>query len=304
MYGDIMSKILVCGLVNMETSAPVEEFPIAYRPVDYKFFGINTSPGGVGYNVSLALNTLGDDVKLCSLCGDDAPAQIIKSELSAKGISTEYILSRNKATAQSVVLFDASGKRYIITDLTDNQEQSYDVQKFKEAIDDCDIACLCNINYAAALIPAAKEAGVIIATDVHCLWDVNDEYNSRFMKAADILFLSNENIIGREEEFIRELAGAYSPQIIVVGLGDKGAMLYTRENDSITLVPAVYTRPVVNTVGAGDSLYSAFIHFYTKTRDALKSLQCAVYFASYKIGENGAGKGFVRENELLKLMEK
>ncbi|MBQ4568616.1 MAG: carbohydrate kinase family protein [Ruminococcus sp.] len=299
-----MSKILVCGLVNMETSAPVEEFPITYRPVDYKFFGINTSPGGVGYNVSLALKTLGDDVSLCSLCGNDAPAQIIKSELSSRGIPVNYVLAQNKATAQSVVLFDATGKRYIITDLADNQEQSYDVQSFKEALKDCDIACLCNINYAAALIPAAKEAGVPIATDVHCLWDVYDEYNSRFMKAADILFLSNENIIGKEEEFIRELAGAYSAKIIVVGMGDKGAMLYTRETESLTLVPAVYTRPVVNTVGAGDSLYSAFVHFFAKTHDALRSLQYAVCFASYKIGENGASKGFISEEELLKLMEK
>lgn len=299
-----MSKILVCGLVNMETSAPCSQFPITYRPIDYKFFGINTSPAGVGFNVSLALRALGDDVKLCSLCGDDAPAQIIKSELCKKGIATDYILGRNKATAQSVVLFDDEGKRYIITDLTDNQEQNYDSEVFRTALTGCDIACLCNINYAASLIPAAKEAGVLIATDVHCLWDINDEYNSRFMKAADILFLSNENIIDKEENFIRELAACYPVKIIVVGMGHKGAMLYTRDNDSITFVPSVYTRPVVNTVGAGDSLYSAFIHFYAQTRNALESLQRAVYFASYKIGENGAGKGFVSEAELFELMKK
>ncbi len=299
-----MSKILVCGLVNMETSAPVEEFPVTYKPIDYKFFGINTSPGGVGFNVSLALSALGDDVKLCSLCGNDAPAEIIKSELCKNGVATDYILSRSKATAQSVVLFDREGKRYIITDLTDNQEQSYDADMFKTALKGCDVACLCNINYAASLISAAKDAGVLIATDVHCLWDVNDEYNSRFMKAADILFLSNENILGREESFIRELANVYPVRIIVVGMGHKGAMLYTREKDGMTFVPAVYTRPVVNTVGAGDSLYSAFIHFYAQSRNALESLQRAVYFASYKIGENGAGKGFVSEAELFELMKK
>ena len=91
----------------METSAPVEEFPITYRPIDYKFFGINTSPGGVGLNVSLALNALGDDVALCSLCADDAAGQIIRSELNKNGVSTQYVLNRNKSTAQSVVLFDA-----------------------------------------------------------------------------------------------------------------------------------------------------------------------------------------------------
>lgn len=297
-----MSKIAVCGLVNMETSAPVESFPISYRPVDYKFFGINTSPSGVGLNVSLALKALGDEVVLCSLCGNDAPAQIIKSKLIEKGISTDNVLSRNKATAQSVVLFDSMGKRYIITDLTDNQEQTYDIDVFAEAVKDCRIACLCNINYAAPLVYVAKEAGVLIATDVHCLWNVDDEYNSRFMKAADILFMSNENIIGKEQEFILELSKKYPPQIIVVGMGEKGALLYTRKNNEFTFVPSVYTRPVVNTVGAGDSLYSAFIHFYAESGDALLSLKRAVYFASYKIGESGASKGFLTESELLRLM--
>ena len=301
--GDIMSKILVCGLVNMETSAPIESFPITYRPIDYKFFGINTSPSGVGLNVSLALKTLGDEVRLCSLCGEDAPAESIKSTLAQNNISSEYLLSTNKATAQSVVLFDNEGKRYIITDLTDNQENSYDKEIFRKALDGCDVACMCNINYSAALLSVAKEQGVMIATDVHCLGNIDDEYNKRFMKEADILFLSNENIAGREQEFVIQLAETYSPQIIVVGMGSIGAMIYTRETEEITIVPSVTTRNVVNTVGAGDSLYSAFIHFYAKSRNPLDSLKKAVYFASYKIGENGAAKGFVSEDELLELIK-
>ena len=86
-------------------------------------------------------------------------------------------------------------------------------------------------------------------------------------------------------------------------MGNKGAMLYDRTADRVCVVPAVYTREVVNTVGAGDSLYSAFIHFYVKTKDALDSLTKAVYFASYKIGENGASKGFLTEQELLSIIK-
>ncbi|MBE6737287.1 MAG: carbohydrate kinase family protein [Ruminococcaceae bacterium] len=296
-----MSKIVVCGLVNMETTAPVESFPIEYRPIDYKFLSLKSAPAGVGLNVSLALNTLGDDVTLCSLCGDDFAAKIIKSHLEDSGISAEYVLSTNKATAQSVVLYDNSGRRYIICDLADNQENTYKKEVFKKALKGADIACLCNINFAAELLSTAKEEGVLVATDVHCLSDVCDEYNSRFMRAADILFLSNENIKGREKDFVKELISVYSPKIVVVGMGSEGALLYTAETGSFTEVPAVYTRPVVNTVGAGDSLYSSFIHFYAKTRDALYSLKKAVYFASYKIGAKSASEGFLSEGELLKI---
>ena len=298
-----MSKITVCGLVNMETTAPIGAFPIEYRPIDYKFFSVNSAPAGVGLNISLALKKLGDDVQLCSLCGDDPSGKLIKSYVEDNGISSDNILCNNKSTAQSVVLYDEDGRRYIICDLADNQDLSYDEDKFREAVKGSGIACLCNINFSAELVTVCKDEGVLVATDVHCLSDVYDEYNSRFMKAADILFLSNENIKGKEEAFIRELYREYSPKIIVIGMGDKGAMLFDEVSDTVTVVSAVYTRPVVNTVGAGDSLYSAFIHFYAKSEDPLDSLRKAVYFASYKIGENGASKGFVSEHELIELMK-
>ncbi len=297
-----MSKILVCGLVNMETTASVDSFPIEYRPVDYRFFGIVSNPAGVGLNVSLALNTLGDEVSLCSFVGDDCAGNIIKSHLEAQGISTNNILVKNRSTAQSVILYDKDGRRNIICDLADNQDISYDESTFISALDGCDVACMCNINYSAQLLHIAKEKGITIATDVHCLSDISDEYNARFMRMADILFLSNENFIGKEREFVQELVSEYNIAIVVVGMGNKGALLYTREDNEFTNVSAVYTRPVVNTVGAGDSLFSSFVHFYTKTRNPLLSLKRAVYFASYKIGENGAGKGFLSEGELLELM--
>lgn len=299
-----MGKITVCGLVNMETTAQIDAFPLEYRPIDYKFFGVNSAPAGVGLNVSLALKALGDEVTLCTLCGNDAASTVIRSHLDNNGISTEYMLSSLESTAQSVVLYDKDGKRYIICDLTDNQEKSYDRDLFRKAVKGSDVVCLCNINFAADLVSVAKAEDVPIATDVHCLSDIYDEYNSRFMKAADILFLSNENIKGKEEEFVRELTAVYNSKIIVVGMGDKGALLYERDKDLFTLVPAVFTRPVINTVGAGDSLYSSFIHFYAKTGDALNSLKCAVIFASYKIGEKGASKGFLTEEELQKFMDR
>ena len=35
-----MSKILVAGLVNVEVTCKVDEFPIRYEPIDYNFFGL------------------------------------------------------------------------------------------------------------------------------------------------------------------------------------------------------------------------------------------------------------------------
>ena len=57
-----------------------------------------------------------------------------------------------------------------------------------------------------------------------------------------------------------------------------------------------------NTVGAGDALVSAFVHFYLKGEAPVEALRKASYFASYKIGESGASKGFLTEEALLKLL--
>ena len=55
------------------------------------------------------------------------------------------------------------------------------------------------------------------------------------------------------------------------------------------------TRPVVNTIGAGDALFSAFLHGYARSRDPYHALKMAIVFASYKIGAASAAEGFLDE---------
>lgn len=298
-----MSKITICGLVNLETTVPVDNFPIEYCPIDYKFFGITPHPSGVGLNLSSALKSLGDDVNLLSLCSDDTAGSSIRAYLESQNISYKNVLLTAKATAQSVVLYDNNGRRRVYCDLTDMQDNAYDVDVFEKSSKDSDIVVLCNINFARHLIPKAKEMGLIIASDVHCLSDIHDEYNSDFINAADILFLSNENFIGREEDFVNSLKTVTNAEIIVAGMGGKGALMYLRSSDSFEVFPAVYTRKVVNTVGAGDSLFASFLHFYAKTKDPRYSLRLATVFASYKIGDTSACRGFLDEASLIKLSE-
>ncbi|MBR2715501.1 MAG: carbohydrate kinase family protein [Ruminococcus sp.] len=293
-----MSKILVCGLINVETTLSVNEFPINYSPIEYNFFGINSYPGGVGLNLSLSLSSLSDEVRFLSMVGDDSAGLIVREVLSKNGVSTEYI-HNSGCTAQSVVLYDESGRRKIFCDLKDFQDKSYDEHIFEKAAKDCDTLCLCNINFSRNLLKKAKSMGKTIACDVHTLCDINDEYNRDYMENADILFLSNENIKGREKEFLFELKNTYDCSVIVVGMGSEGALLYQRIDDSFTFVKAVKNQNVVNTVGAGDALFSSFVHFYTKGVSAVKSLEYASAFASHKISFDGAAKGFMTEEELL-----
>ena len=55
---------------------------------------------------------------------------------------------------------------------------------------------------------------------------------------------------------------------------------------------------VVNTVGAGDALFSAFIHYTAKGFAPLDALRRAQIFAAAKIRESGASRGFVTEDAI------
>ena len=286
------------GLTNIETTCAVSGFPIEYAPIDYNFFGVRSAASGVGLNVALALTALGDKVTIASFAADDPAGAAVRS---AVGAVYESRLAPCSETPQSVILYDKSGRRRAYTDLKDIQQRELPTE-FSEDFSAFDAFCLCNINFSRGLLPKAKITGKPIFCDVHCLSDISDGYNADFMRAADVLFLSNESIAGREEDFVRQLSQAYPCGVIVVGMGGRGALLYVR-GEGFELIPAVYTRMVVNTVGAGDALFSAFTHYYVKGYGAKESLQKAAVFASYKIGESGAAKGFLSENKLEQLMK-
>ena len=291
-----MKKILVSGLINTETTVKVRKFPIDYYPIDYPFFGVQTAVSGVAYNIALALKTLGDQVRLLTMCGQDFQAEYIKNEVRNKGISTDHIKSCLRETPSSAVLYDESGRRQIYCDLKDIQETGYGFTA--DQIADADIVVACNINFNRELLPLAKQLGKTVATDVHVLGDVHDEYNRQFMECADILFLSDEVAGDDPYRFVWDLEGAYHTPIIVMGRGSKGALMYLRDDNRFHEMPAAHVGDVVNTVGAGDALFSAFLHFYGKGLHPVDCLKRAQVFAAAKIRESGAANGFVTENEV------
>ena len=296
-----MNNILVCGLTNIETTLKVDGFPIEYSPIEYRFFGVNSSISGVGYNVVKALKVLGNTPYFFTIIGNDIYKNIIFSDLEKDKIDTKYVLPLLEQTVHSGILYDGN-KRKILLDLKDIQETKYPTKIIEEVIDQIDIGIICNINFSRDFLKILKENKKTIATDVHVLSDIDDSYNNDYLKYSDILFLSNENICGNEDDFMKQIIQKYNHEIIVITMGENGLLIYTKEKNEIKHFPAISTREVVNTIGAGDALFSCFIHYYNKTKEPYYSIKMATIFASYKIGENGGSKGFLPEKELEELI--
>jgi ribokinase len=284
--------ILVCGLLNIETTVRVDGFPIPYFPVRYPFFGVRSTVSGVGVNISAALTTLGHRVRFLSLIGDDGAGRLARETLRGRGVDDRYVLAHVAETAQSAIFYDGEGRRQIHVDLKDIQEQVYPPKLFGKAAAGCRLAVLCNINFSRPLLALARQRGMAIATDVHAVADLDDPYNADFLAAADILFMSHERLPAPPDEWAAAVQARYGNPIVVIGLGADGALL-TVKDEAPQHVPAVFTRPVVNTIGAGDALFSAFLYVYMQTNDPHLALRKAVVFASYKIGAAGAAEGFL-----------
>ncbi len=206
-------------------------------------------------------------------------------------------------TPVSVILYEAGadGRRQIYSDLKDIQQHSLDPNSVIASVQASDVCVLCNSEFNRALLSVAHAAGKKIATDVHMLNDIHDEFNADFMRYADILFLSDEDLPVPPREFLVKLKKEYAAEIIVIGLGEDGALLYERATDKITALDAVDIGGVINTIGAGDAMFTAFNHYYLRGEPAVEALKRAEVFAALKIRHDGGAVGFATEAQVEEL---
>lgn len=298
------NTIYVSGLVNFETILNVDSFPVEYHPIEYPFYGVSTGVAGTAFNISKALRTLGDKVTLSSHVGDDLIGRVIVSELKKNKINNVNIHHDLDQTPAQVVLVDRYNNTQTHTDLKNVQNVDSSILEEKEKIEEADLVVLCNSNFNRPLLKLAKDLNKKVATDVHIVGDVFDEYNKEFMEHSDILFLSSKGIHELNyESFLIDIYNTYHNEIIVLGEGREGAMILDSKKHVIYHIDAVTIREIVNTVGSRDALFSAFLHFYLKGVDSLEALELAEVFTSYKLGESGSSSGFLKEKDVKEILK-
>ncbi|SEU24411.1 carbohydrate kinase family protein [Stigmatella erecta] len=296
-------RILVAGIVALEMTYRIDAFPLQYDPVRYPFFCLGSSVSGGAYNVARALSTLGNDVRCATLLGRDAAGGLVRQTFVQEGLSPDFALESLTDTPHALILYDREGRRQIHIDLKDIQEQAYPEEQFAQALQGCTLAAVGNAHFCRPLLRLAREAGVPIATDVQTVSHLEDPYNQEFMRAADILFMSHERLPVSPTEWVHQVRERYGNGIIVVGMGEEGALLSVRGEPAPHHVPALRGLPVVSTVGAGDALFSCFLHAYAQSREPLPALRQAVAFAAFKIGTAAGASGFLTEAELEQLLQ-
>ena len=280
-----MSKFMVAGFVQMETIVKVEALPVPYKQFESIPDLVNTGMGGAGFNEAMALRWLGNEVDFMSMVARSMSKSQIDAFLRTNDVnmSTDYVLPMLDGMPTSVILY-CKGKKQTFEDVKDSRHVDYDFDLLERQIQDKDMVLISNCNFCRPIIGLAKKYHKPLALNVRSMRAEKIANKEDFLAAADIL-----DIGGKEKD---------DPEIIIMGIGDRGVILYTKEDNSFLEYKPVKTNEIVNTVGAGNALFSSFLHYYTKTKDARVAIKNALLFVSYKIGFVGTSNGFMTEEQI------
>lgn len=295
-----MSKFLVAGFVQVETIVKVKELPAPYKQFSSIPDSIYTNMGGAGYDEAVALTWLGNEVDFMSMTDKKMEKDKRKTMLQANGVQLDcqYVLPRLENMPTAVVLYADKGKMQTFEDVKDIRTVEYDAALFERQIQDKDMVLISNCNFCRPLLSLAKKYNKPLAVNIRSMTTEKTMQKEDFLEAADIFYISDDDLDKEPYECINECRERFDPKVIVMGVGAKGAILYMKEDNSIVEYKPVKTNEIVNTLGAGNAMFSAFLHYYVKTGDAREAIKNALLFASYKIGFVGTSNGFMTEEQI------
>jgi 6-phosphofructokinase 2 len=242
--------------------------------------------GGGGINVARGIKKLGGDATALYLAGGYTGQKIISL------LNLEYVQSQitkiQEPTRENLVVFDnTSGKQYLF----DIPGPFIQEQEWKEYLNN--IENVRDVRYIVAsgsLPPGApidifeRIAAIAHKKNARLIVDTSGEALKKAVNAGIYLIKPNLRELGLlvgKEELPMEMAEEAAKQIInngkcdvvVVSLGDKGAMLITQENTHYIMPPPVMIR---STVGAGDSLVAGIVLCLERDSSLLEAVQYGV----------------------------
>jgi ribokinase len=290
---------MVAGLVQFETIVKVEELPLPYKEFESIPDIINTGMGGAGFNEAMALKWLGNDVDFMSMVARNMSRRQVEAYMKINDVrmSTEYIFPMLDGMPTAVILY-SKGKKQMFEDLKDIRTVEYDYDTFESHIQDKDMVLISSNNFCRPLIGLAEKYHKPLAVNMRSMRDDKVANKEDFLEGADIIYISDDDLDTDSYNVVKRCSEKYKAQVIIMGMGEKGTLLYTKKDNSFLEYKPVKTNEIVNTIGAGNAMFSSFLNYYVKTGNARESIKNALLFASYKIGFVGTSNGFLTEEQI------
>lgn len=224
--------------------------------------------GGTSAGKALNLRRLGHDVTLATVIGADPPGERVRAVLADAGVR---LLTAESAapTERHLNLMDADGARLSVYLETSPAGATLPAEPVAAAMARASAVVLDLAGHSRSLIPAAREAGVPVWTDLHD-YDGENPFHAPFAEAAAYVFVSSDRLPDHRAYLAERVArGA---RLAVCTHGARGATALDAEGRWYE-VAAEPVAEVVDTNGAGDAFFAGFLTAYLGDGDVAAAMR-------------------------------
>lgn len=261
--GDVMlDRYLLGDVTRISPEAPVQVFDI--KKSEHKF-------GGAA-NVSLNIKELGAEPVLIGVIGNDNEGSIIIEQMKNSGKTTLGILEEDKRPTTTKTRVIADSHHLLRIDSESKQNISEETENRILGIlknDYYEIEAIILQDYNKGVLTKSLINNVIkFANDNNIKVLVDPKFYNFFEYKNVFLFKPNkkelEEALGKKArnddeliQFAEELADKINCKYLVLTLGDKGVMLFEKNNGDKKIEKIdTYARKVADVSGAGDTVIS------------------------------------------------
>ena len=283
--------------------------------------GFKYSIGGAPFNVAYNMSSLGDEVTFVGQVGDDYFGNFILDKLREKDnltLSIEKLKDKNTTIALNVI--DGKNRKYSFI-RKNTADYAYNLN-FLNKIDlqNYDLLHLGSLflsdeNSRKAikeLIEKAKQYNIPISFDVNFRPDIFDESDNVFeiykdiFNEVDLIKFSDEEtqFFFKDVNTDREIFDKLNSKCLLISKGSKGAEVLTEKD---TYMHNSFKVKIKDTVGAGDSFYSGFLHCYLNLKSSdndyiHSALEFACACGALTCLKDGAINGYKSEKDVYKFI--
>lgn len=291
--------ILCIGELSADTVVkpvmPVD-FTVDSIPVDV----ISLMNGGDALNCAINLAKLEIKSGFCGLIGDDVYGRFLYDTARAAGIDVRGMKTTTTQTCSTIVLIRKDGHRSFLHFRGANAELCFDDIDL-QLIDDCRFLHIGGTFHmtrfdgldAARTLQLARQKGKITSMDV--AWDSTGRWLSLIRPCLPHLdyFIPSHNeataMTGLTD--LDEIADFFQNEgvtNVIIKLGELGSYVRT---PSRTFRCSIFSVPVVDTTGAGDSFVSGFLAGLARDWSLEQCVELGTAIAAFCIQEVGATTG-------------
>lgn len=290
-------EVIVVGAVGIDTNIYLYNSEIDFG-VEANFSENLDNIGQAGGYSARGYNQLGYRTAFLGYVGEDYHGEHIRDQFQREGIGVEGIFSDPRGTKRSINFMYPDGRRKNFYDGKGSMQTKPPLEACRRIISGARLAHVSIVNWTRYLLPILRQEGLLVASDIQDVTDMEDPYRRDYIEQSDILFFSSVNFRTEIERPVNRFLDINPELKIVAGRGREGCVYADRQG--IRYFPALeLDDPVIDTNGAGDCLAVGFLSSFCLENYALEeAIERGQIAARYCCGLRSSSRNLITRDQL------